>query len=57
MGVVENLYLLEKKEFGMKNTTWTEERLKETHNMLVDTAKRISSIVTTYQKYFGENTK
>ena len=37
--------------------TWTEERLKETHNMLVDTAKRISSIVTTYQKYFGENTK
>ena len=37
--------------------TWTEERLKETHNMLVDTAKRISSIVTTYQKYFGENIK
>jgi hypothetical protein len=34
--------------------TWTEDRLKQTHAMIIDTAKRISSINTTYQKYFGK---
>lgn len=37
--------------------SWTESRLKQTHAMIVDTAKRISSIVTTYKKYFVEKTK
>lgn len=31
---------------------WTEQRLKETHQMIIDTAKRISSIKNTYDKYF-----
>lgn len=33
--------------------SWTEERLQQTHQMLIDTAKRISSVKTTYDKYFG----
>jgi len=33
--------------------TWTEERLVQTHDMVIDTAKRISSIKTTYDKYFS----
>lgn len=32
---------------------WTEERLQETHSMLIDTAKRISEIKNIYDKYFG----
>lgn len=37
--------------------SWTEERLQQTHQMLIDTAKRISSVKTTYDKYFGEKRK
>lgn len=33
--------------------SWTESRLQETHGMLVDTAKRISEVVTVYNKYFS----
>jgi hypothetical protein len=33
--------------------SWTEERLKITHQMIIDTAKRISSIKNTYDKYFS----
>lgn len=32
--------------------SWDEERLKVTHQMIVDTVTRISSLYTTYQKYF-----
>ena len=31
---------------------WDEERLKVTHQMIIDTAKKISSLYTTYNKYF-----
>lgn len=34
--------------------SWTEQRLKETRQMIVDTAKRISSIKNTYDKYFKQ---
>jgi hypothetical protein len=32
--------------------SWTEKRLIQTHEMIVDTAKRISSLKTTYDKFF-----
>jgi hypothetical protein len=32
--------------------SWDEERLKVTHQMIIDTATRISSLYETYQKYF-----
>lgn len=32
--------------------SWDEERLKVTHQMIVDTVIRISSLYTTYEKYF-----
>ena len=35
--------------------SWTEERLKQTHQMIIDTAIRISSLKNTYDKYFGTN--
>jgi hypothetical protein len=34
--------------------SWTEDRLEQTHNMVVDTAKRISSLKNTYDLYFGK---
>ena len=34
--------------------SWTEERLKQTHQMIIDTATRISSLKTTYDKFFGK---
>lgn len=34
---------------------WDEERLKVTHQMIIDTATKISSLYTTYQKYFKNN--
>lgn len=33
---------------------WDEARLKVTHQMIIDTAKRMSSLYSTYLKYFGE---
>lgn len=33
--------------------SWDEDRLKVTHQMVIDTAKRISSLYDTYLKYFG----
>ena len=35
--------------------SWTEERLKQTHQMIIDTAIRISSLKNTYDLYFGTN--
>lgn len=32
--------------------SWDEERLKVTHQMIIDTVTRISSLYTTYEKYF-----
>lgn len=32
---------------------WTEDRLKVTHQLIIDTALKISSLRNTYQKYFG----
>lgn len=32
---------------------WSEERLKETHQLIIETAKKIESLYKTYQKYFG----
>jgi len=32
--------------------SWDEERLKVTHQMIIDTVLRISSVYTTYEKYF-----
>lgn len=32
--------------------SWDEERLKVTHQMIIDTAKRVSSLYSTYIKYF-----
>ena len=32
--------------------SWTEERLKQTHQMIIDTATRISSLKNTYDLYF-----
>lgn len=37
--------------------SWTEERLKVTHQMIIDTATRVSSLYSTYLKYFSPKTK
>ncbi len=34
--------------------SWNEARLKVTHQMIIDTATRISNLYATYLKYFGE---
>ena len=34
--------------------SWTEDRLEQTHSMIIDTAQRISGIKTTFDKYFGK---
>lgn len=37
--------------------SWDEERLKVTHQMIINTAVKISSLYATYLKYFGANKK
>jgi hypothetical protein len=41
------------KEIWYEPYSWDEERLKDTHKMIVETVKKISSLYSTYLKIFG----